>query len=146
MLKRGHGWFTNGRSQFLDSNPEAWEPTAKVFVKLRISGLSRVLLAQIDTGAAWSVLSPEIAREAGVAVYDGSPVSLSSRIGQIQGHIVRIPYTLVADEGESLHSEGSFFIPASWPQRRLFLGYSGLLDSIRFALDPQLNDFYFGPY
>jgi len=25
-----------------------------------------------------------------------------------------------------------------------FLGYSGLLDRIRFALDPQANDFYFG--
>jgi len=26
-----------------------------------------------------------------------------------------------------------------------FLGYSGLLSNIRFALDPQANDFYFGP-
>lgn len=25
-----------------------------------------------------------------------------------------------------------------------FLGYSGPLDGIRFALDPQANDFYFG--
>jgi hypothetical protein len=26
-----------------------------------------------------------------------------------------------------------------------FLGYSGLLERIRFAVDPQQNNFYFGP-
>lgn len=145
MLKHGQGWFTNGRAKFLDSNPEGWEPTAKVYVKVQISGLSRVLLAQIDTGAAWSVLSPELAREAGITIRDGSPTFLNSRLGRIQGHIVRVPFSLVADEGDSLETAGAFFISPDWPPRQIFLGYSGLLDSIRFALDPQVNDFYFGP-
>ena len=145
MLKRGQSWFTHGRSKFLDSNPETWEPTAKVYVKVRISGLSRVLFAQIDTGAAWSVLSPELAQEAGVSVRDGRPASLNTRLGKLQGHIVRIPFSLLADEGESLETTGAFFISPAWLPRQVFLGYSGLLDSIRFALDPQVNDFYFGP-
>ncbi len=34
---------------------------------------------------------------------------------------------------------------SDWPPGKTFLGYSGLLDSIRFALDPQRNHFYFGP-
>lgn len=33
---------------------------------------------------------------------------------------------------------------AAWPDGMSFLGYSGLLDSLRFAVDPQANDFYFG--
>ncbi len=62
------------------------------------------MIAQLDTGAAWSVLEPKVA-----------------------------------------NLLGTFFICSDWPDGRTFLGYSGLLDSIRFALDPQANHFYFGP-
>jgi hypothetical protein len=51
----------------------------------------------------------------------------------------------LAEIGESYDTEGTFFISPDWPAGRTFLGYSGLLDSIRFALDPQANHFYFGP-
>lgn len=43
-----------------------------------------------------------------------------------------------------LTTVGTFFVSQDWPSGLTFLGYSGLLDSIRFALDPQANHFYFG--
>jgi hypothetical protein len=64
--------------------------------------------------------------------------------GTIQGHLVRVPLILPADEGEDLALTGTFLISEDWPSGLTFLGYSGLLDSIRFALDPQANNFYFG--
>lgn len=65
-------------------------------------------------------------------------------MGIQQGYLVRASLVFVAEQGESLYTEGTFFIAQDWPERLVFLGYSGLLDSIRFALDPQQNDFYFG--
>jgi hypothetical protein len=146
MLRFRGDWFTTGRSRFVDHIiSEMPEPTAKVYVQVRIADLKTPLYAQLDTGAAWSILSPELAQEAGIRTDGGKPTTLSTRFGLKRGHIVRAPFALVAQEGETLQMEGSFFICPDWPFRQVFLGYSGLLDSIRFALDPQVNDFYFGP-
>ena len=57
---------------------------------------------------------------------------------------MRVPLTFEADEGAPLVTEATFFVSADWPEGMTFLGYSGLLDSMRFALDPQANHFYFG--
>jgi hypothetical protein len=91
------------------------------------------------------VLSAEFAEAADVVVETGQPALMSTRLGLKRGFLVRIPLLLVADEGESLATEGTFFVPSEWPTDLIFLGYSGLLDSIRFAIDPEANDFYFGP-
>jgi hypothetical protein len=66
-------------------------------------------------------------------------------LGSKTGRLVRVGFSFVADEGEDLDTEGTFFVSPDWPRGLSFLGYSGLLDSVRFALDPQLNHFYFGP-
>lgn len=58
---------------------------------------------------------------------------------------MKIPAVILAEEGESMTIEPTFFVPSDWPQDLTFLGYSSLLDSIRFAIDPEANDFYFGP-
>jgi hypothetical protein len=145
VLRLRQSWFTEGRSKFLDAIAEFPEPTAKIYVKLRISASTRLVYAQVDTAAAWSVLPPDVAQNAGIPIGKGEPALLSTRFGMKHGHLVRATYTLIADEGESLFAEGSFFVCPDWPSRRVFLGYSGLLDSFRFALDPQVNDFYFGP-
>ena len=136
--------FTYGRSKFSDQSPEWPEPTAKVYVKVRLGSSIKVRLFQLDTGAAWSVLSPDAAEEAGVSIGVGDPTKLHTRFGPLKGHLVRVPLTLIADDGDSLDTDGTFFVSADWPRRLSFLGYSGLMDSIRFAVDPLANDFYFG--
>lgn len=137
--------FAAGRSKFSDQSPELPEPTAKIYVKVRFGQSTDVLLVQLDTGAAWSVLAPDIAEEAGLSPEDGDPTKLQTRFGTLTGSLVRVPLTLIADDGESLQTNGTFFVSADWPKKLSFLGYSGLMDSIRFAVDPWQNDFYFGP-
>jgi len=137
--------FTQGRSKFSDHAPGFAEPTAKIYVRVLLGQSSRPVLAQLDTGAAWSVLPPHVAREAGVPLDSDRPVLMNTRLGIKRGFLVQAPLIFVADQGEALYLEGSFFICSDWPEDQIFLGYSGLLDSIRFALDPQANDFYFGP-
>lgn len=144
MLELGGQRFTRGRSQFSDHSPEWPEPTAKIYVKVRFGLLEEVFLAQLDTGAAWSVLAPDAAIRLGVPIESGNPTKLSTRFGPMDGFLIRAPLTLIAEKGEALHTEATFFVSAEWPNRLSFLGYSGLLDSLRFALDPQMNHFYFG--
>lgn len=146
MLRLGAESFTRGRSHFEDHYPARPEPTAKVFVNVAFKGIATPQLAQLDTGAAYSVVDPDTARELGVLEQgDAEEVTLRTHLGRIQGHLVRLDLTLVADEGEALDLEGIFFVSSDWPRGRILLGYSGLLDSLRFALDPPANHFYFGP-
>jgi hypothetical protein len=133
-----------GRSIFADRSLRHAEITAKVYVKVRFGGLSQALLAQLDTGAAWSVLAPDVATAARISVASGDPAKLSTRFGIKDGYLVRVPLTFEADAGVPLVTEATFFVAADWPEGMTFLGYSGLLDSMRFALDPQANHFYFG--
>lgn len=145
MLKLGDAAFTHGRSTFLDYNKDAPEPTAKVFVRLLLGDLSSPVIAQVDTGSAWSVLDSEIAGLLGLYNVEGFPALLNTRFGTRAGRLVTVPIRFLADEGTSFDTEGTFFVSPAWPPGRTFLGYSGLLGSIRFALDPQRNHFYFGP-
>lgn len=144
MLKLGEVSFTQGRSIFLDQQKEMPEPTAKIYVPLLVGDLGLVVYAQLDTGAAWSILDLAIARSLGLLDIDAPVTSVDTRFGKIEGHLVRIHFQFLADDGEPFETEGTFFVSPDWPGRT-FLGYSGLLDSIRFALDPRLNYFYFGP-
>ena len=138
--------FPWGRCLFRDFLKGVPEPTAKVYVKVCIDGrIDSSLYAQIDTGAAWSVLDPTVARTFGLLEQEGEPILLHTRFGLIEGNLVRLPITFLSDQGDPLDTFGTFFISPDWPPGRTFLGYSGLLDSIRFALDPQANHFYFGP-
>lgn len=145
MLRLDGELFTQGRSQFSDRAPGGTEPTSKIFVKISFQGLGLPQLAQLDTGSAWSVLDQETADRLGVLEGTGAVARLHTRFGTLPGHLERIPLTLLADEGEgrSLDVESTFFVSREWPGQT-FLGYSGLLERIRLAIDPATNYFYFG--
>ena len=97
----------------------------------------------LDTGASWSVLNPEVADELDLFDRDGETVTISSRVGTVEGKLVRARTTLVAEDGDSLEVDSTVFVSRDWPAGN-FIGYSGLLERIRFALDPQANAFMFG--
>ena len=135
--------FTSGRSRFLDQHPRFLEPTAKVFVKVAFPGIKDAVMAQVDTGAAYSMLETEVAEALGLFGWQGKVSRVSTRLGTVGGRLLRIPLALVADEGRSLDLEATFFVSRDWTGVT-FLGYAGLLDRLRIALDSPSNLFYFG--
>jgi hypothetical protein len=143
MLKLNGQDFTTGSSKFLDDDLEGRESTPKVFVRVRFPDLSRPALAELDTGAAWSVLQRDIAEELGLLDGTGELARLQTAAGNLRGRLERIPVVLVADEGVSLNLQATFFVSPQW-QGGTFLGYSGLLDRLRIGLDCPRNLFYFG--
>lgn len=144
MLKLDGQDFTTGASGFLDRLPTDPEASSKIYVKLRPAELETTLLAQLDTGSPWSILQTEVAEAVGLFEAAGEPKRLSSRGMTFEGRLVRVPVLLLADAGESLEVEATVFVSRDWPAGN-FVGYSGLLEAIRIALDPHANRFYFGP-
>ena|SRR6202035_4047188 len=140
MLELRGEAFSCGRSTFLDHDPARNEPTAKIFVRIQVG--EHEFLARLDTGAAWSVMIAEVAEAVGVTNF-GLETTMKTPYGSISGPLARVPITLVAEEGQSLDVDSTFLIPHAWPHG-IYLGYSGMLSSIRFALDPLHNAFYFG--
>jgi hypothetical protein len=135
MLFRQDGMtpFTVGRSTFTDRIEQGQDTTAKVYVPIAPESLGAVVLAQLDTAAAWTILDAPIAGELALFDRDGEIVRLSTRQGTMAGRLVRTSLEIVAEEGDSQWTHGSF------------LGYGGLLERIRFAVDPGTDSFYFGP-
>jgi hypothetical protein len=99
--------------------------------------------ALLDTGSHWCVLPAQIAialDEATAA--EGLVERMSTRLGTFPGRLARIPLILVAEEGESLDVEATWFVSGDWPGPAV-IGWKGCLERIRFALDPTLDLFYF---
>ncbi len=144
MLVRQNGTpFTAGRSRFADRTSGSHERAAKIFVKIEPESLGGAILAQLDTGAAWSILDSQVAEELSLLNGQGEPITISTRLGPFDGRLERARVTIVADEGESLSVEATVWVSPDWPGGS-FLGYGGLLERVRFAVDPGDNSFYFG--
>jgi hypothetical protein len=144
MLLRADGTqFSTGRSRFLDQAPGSEDQRARILVRIEPQSLGQVILAQLDTGAAWSILDAQIAEALSLLDGDGEPVRFSTRLGTYEGRLARTHLDIVADEGDTVTIEATVWVSRDWPGGT-FLGYGGLLERIRFAVDPSDNSFYFG--
>ncbi|HEY1307930.1 MAG TPA: aspartyl protease family protein [Vicinamibacterales bacterium] len=145
MLELSGNNFSSGRASFLDSPPDQQGRSARIYVKVAVPGIAETFLALLDTGAEWSILDREIAEEIGLTSVDGQPISLRHKEGTTDGKLVRTTMTMIADEGAALDVDATVFVPDNaWPTGKNFIGYSGFLENIRIALDPQNNHVYFG--
>jgi hypothetical protein len=127
----------------LDRQPRRGDP--KIYLQIAVGSPTASALAMVDTGATYSVLDADVAEELGAFQDAGVPeVRLSTRHGILPGRLVRRDTWLLADDGPALAIEATFWVSSDWTFGCV-LGYSGLLDRVRFALDPARNRFYFGP-
>lgn len=110
--------------------------TLVVAARCRIGQGGSELQALLDTGALWSMVGGELAEALEPEGEDESfRVTLSTRFGNIEGHLHRLGVTLVADEGDDLHVSSSLLLARTWPGPPV-LGYRGFLERIRIGLDP----------
>jgi len=91
--------FATGCAVFADT--DLTESSPKIYVRIQPRNLQAPVLAQLDTGAAWSVLNVEIARRIGVLDVRGEPLVLSTRTGKVLGKLVRAsrPFLRTATPG-----------------------------------------------
>jgi len=137
--------FTTGRATYRDLHPENVSGKSAIYIQVVLpinTGVS--LYAIVDTGSPYCIFDTEIADALGFSFDDGEGIKLRTPYGEVTGTIQRLTISLVAEQGDSLEVDASVFVT---DDRRYgnFLGYSGLLERIRFAFDPRTNSFYFGP-
>jgi hypothetical protein len=145
VLRRADGAsFCQGRAGYLDLFPGGpSKRDAKVYVRVAIGTPEFKTTAMLDTGSSYSVLDADTAEQLEAFSEHGAPLDLATRHGVLSGRLVRRPLWLLAEEGPSLEVEATFWVSPSWRFGH-FLGYAGFLQRIRFALDPDANQFYFG--
>jgi hypothetical protein len=131
--------------------PRESEEKERITVNIEIEGLST--MAILDTGAPYSICDREIADQIGFDPDDGvkaDPINMWA--GEMKGTIHRVNLSLLADEGESLFLDVPVFVPDTENQEFVagfppsFLGLIGCLQSMRFAIDPFSQTFYFGKH
>ncbi len=142
--------FSTGVATYEDSYPGD-EGAARIVLSVSVEGRISTQ-AVVDTGAPWCILDPELARRVGVSADEGyTPATrLSIRGILYTGSLHAMSIGLRNErEGDDLEIPATVFVPKilpeeTWPHPN-FLGLTGLLDRIRFAVDPVENAFYFGP-
>jgi hypothetical protein len=103
----------------------------------------RVALA--DSACPWCILPPSAAVALGIELGTDRDTRLHTRFGTLTGELIRLPVIFVADEGEPAEIEATWFLSPDWPGP-LVIGWTGCLERMRFAFDPQRSDFYFAEY
>lgn len=142
--------FSTGVATYEDAYPGD-ERNARIVLSVSIEGRISIQ-AIVDTGAPWCILHPDLARQLGVSAdRTYTPATrLSMRGISYTGSLHAMSIGLRNEgEGDDLEVRATVFVPTMAPgeiwRHPNFLGLSGLLDRIRFAVDPAENAFYFGP-
>ena len=135
----------SGAATYYDVLPESRETKARIYAEYRPQGVGTSFLGLLDTGGHYCILSPE-AREAAAARMTDflGHERLRTAYGPIEGDLCILPIQLLADDGDHLGLEVVAFVAPDW-HGPSFLGYTGVLDRLRFGIDPHLNRFFFGP-
>ena len=130
--------------EYWDSSQERDSKEARIVIRVAPGLIEKPVMAVVDTAAPWCIFKPDIGdRMAGTLTLLQERVALSTRLGVVRGSLYRGQIRLPADEGDPLDVEATIFLSPEWRGDN-FVGYEGLLQRIRFAVDPQLNLFYFG--
>jgi len=145
MLKHNDGTiFAHSRTQYLDEMGGRSEN--KIYVAVKFDTLPKTF-AILDTGSPWCILSKEQV-EALNRNYKNESLEtkyLHIRGEKTKGVLIRLPITICAEEGNDITIEGTVFVPQDEREIPTFIGLDGFLNRIKFAIDPQINYFYFGP-
>ena len=136
-LRRADGsTFSTSYGHYLQEDPVGDSP--KIYIPFRLSGDTSVFYALLDTGAAWTMLTHQLARKWQLVDLSGLPISISTRLGRIEGKLVRTSLSLCAESGSDIAVDATVFISEEWDGENapVIIGYRGLLEHLRFAVDP----------
>lgn len=148
--------FAQGVCSFLMRPATDQELISRIFIEVQIEGVRTEVV--VDTGGAYLVCNPEIADLLDLdpaAALHASEIEVRGR--RTAGDLHRLYLTFLSEEGgENLRWEVTAFVPRprptqSWEDVRQlwegmpsFIGLTGCLEQVRFAVDPAADLFYFG--
>lgn len=138
-----------GAPRYADHYPGE-DGTARIVIRAIPEGGDTIPMI-VDTGAPWCVIDPELADIWGLVSGEAyrPDVRLHIRGDSYRGSLVLVHIELQADVGQNLAVPATVFIPELEPGQVWnmpnFIGLTGLLERVRFAVDAPENAIYFGP-
>ena len=143
MLNLNGEPFAPNAARYYEEDPSLESEQTSIHVQIVIRGEMEIAtLARLDPATPWVVLNAELTRTLGLGA-NGPETQLQTAAGRMKGTLERYPILLAAEEGRSLEIDATLFVCRDWKKGN-FLGYAGLLERIRFAIDPASQLFYFG--
>lgn len=136
--------FAIGAAGFQDHSDDHSEIADKIWIRLQPAVSSFAFLAQLDTGAVWTLLPTELMEQLGELEDLGATSSLQTARGRFTGPLVRATFKILPSRGDEVSVDATILAARNWPGPPL-LGYRGFLERVRFGLDPTRNEFLFGP-
>jgi len=145
MLYRDGRLFCIGMQRYVETIPaRTSSPGIVLQVTVGWTPAAQLEAAIFDTGASWTILNRDLARRLDLLDVEGElTLPLSTRLGRFEGHLMRVPFVFPATEGMDLALVAPCLVCPEW-YAPTFLGYQGLMDRLRFAVDPADNSFHFG--
>lgn len=141
--------FATGRSEF-DIGPASPDDFSnRILLRVLIAGIET--MAVLDTGSPYVVCPPHLLR-----LMDLSPKDSLDHISAFQirgrtypGNVYQLVVSFLAAEGLTLDVEAAVFVPElmrpeEWGSLPMFIGLTGCLERMRFAVDSETQNFYFG--
>lgn len=140
--------FAHGACFYRDQHPLERSSISRMVLSIKTG--SAQVLASVDTGGAYFVCDPDVAKTLGLSSHEAiGTEQLIIRGIKYSGDLYRVDIQFLADAGTSLNVDVTAFIPRLRPGDEWhfpsFLGLQGCLEFIRFAVDPASNTFFFGP-
>lgn len=143
----GGDTFATGAIRYSYRPVSATETTNRIILLVEIAGI--LTEAVVDTGAPYAICAPQIAILAGFErAYALVRMRMLIRGMQLEGSLTRLSIKLLAIEGDDLTVDATVFVPdieEYWGNFPSFIGLTGFLERLRFAVDPSTDTFYFGP-
>lgn len=142
-----HRPFSTGRSSCeIRPIPGIRQDANRLLISVSIEDVP--VRAVVDTGGVYLIIEPGIAEELDLKQQDAiGTAMLTIRTSKTRGYLHRVNLRIQAEEGEDLIQEVTAFIPDAtaeeWGETPTFLGLTGCLEFLRFAVDPSENKFYF---
>jgi hypothetical protein len=136
--------FATSKTKYVDQI--AGYPGTRIWILVRFDELP-ASFAVVDTGAPYCVLNKEQANANNPSYRKGATetTKLLVRGELLPGVLIRLPVTLCAETGFDIEVQGTVFVPDEDTNLPDFIGLEGLLNRIRFAVDPSKYLFLFGP-
>jgi len=138
--------FAIGKVQFGYRPASRTDAESRIHIPIRLG--DNQTSAVLDTASPFVVLPPGIAKHSRFEEHCGQ-IKLLIRGDSPSGNLYRMPVTFLADEGDNLTVSATVFVPILSDDELwdlpAFIGLSGCLERMRFAVDVLSETFYFGP-
>jgi hypothetical protein len=133
--------FVSGYQWYTDALPQLIETIPRIVVTALVDGVE--ILALLDTGANYCIVEWKIGQQLMSAGSYSVPQERALGGNVHLGHFFPAVVEFLADEGVPISIATSVWTAETFQGPNL-VGYGGLLEKMRFALDPAENRFYFG--